>query len=133
MGTDSGTVGILDSETQQLTRVLHWYEGKVRTLLVMPKEVECCICAEVPTQPDGKKLYKKPQDLRNPHNTANVDRNAVMVTTFGNGRRKFSVHTVTKSERTKQFDKEFQSSLPPAKRSGHNTVHEDVSLLSWKS
>lgn len=141
-GTDCGSVGIIDSETHQLLRSLHWYDGKVRTLLVMPKEVECCICAEVPL-PDvsdrgaesSRKNYKKPQDLKNLHVISSKDRNAVMVTTFGNGRKKYEVHTMTKSERNKQFDKEFlQSSLPLAKKHiPHPAVHENISLLSWKS
>lgn len=132
-GTDGGSVGILDSETLQLIRALHWYDGKVRTLLVMPKEMECCICAEVPahTQEGSKKSHLKPQDLNNPHNVGVRDRNAVMLTTFGNGRRKYCVHKVTKSERTKQFDREFELSLPSAKSGQY--LHEDVSLLSWKS
>ena len=136
-GTDDGSVGILDSETNQLLRTLHWYDGKVRTLLVMPKEVECCVCAEVPspvTMTDtGRTHYPKPPDLfKNPHNITVKDRNAVMVTTFGNGRRKYAVHTVTRSERTKQFDKEFHQSSTSTKKSTLLT-HENVSLLSWKS
>lgn len=133
-GTDGGIVGILDSETHQLIRSLHWYNGKVRTLLVMPKEIECCICAEVPapTQRDTRTSHKKPQDTsKNPHNITITDRNAVMVTTFGNGRRKYEVHSVTKSERTRQFDKEFQSSLTTKQFSHY--LHDDITLLSWKS
>ena len=136
-GTDDGFVGIMDSESNQLLRTLRWYEGKVRTLLVMPKEVECCICAEVPspgTVMDGvRSHYPKPPDpFKNPHNVAIKDRNAVMVTTFGNGRRKYEVHTVTRSERTKQFDKEFLQ-LTAATRKSNQFAHENVTLLSWKS
>ena len=140
-GTDCGSVGIIDSDTHQLLRSLHWYEGKVRTLLVMPKEVESCICAEVPlpsqlqAKPENSRRQngKKPDPFKNPHNVMSKDRNAVMVTTFGNGRKKYSVHTVTRSERNMQFDKEFlTSSLPAARRTNHFT-HENISLLSWKS
>ena len=138
-GTDAGSVGIIDSETHQLLRALHWYNGKVRTLLVMPKEVECCICAEVPSPSAAKETadkqkshYPKPPDpFKNPHNINIKDRNAIMVTTFGNGRRKYAVHTVTKSERTKQFDKAFM--LPQPARTSQQHMHENVSLLSWKS
>ena len=141
-GTDCGSVGIIDSETHQLLRSLHWYNGKVRTLLVMPKEVECCICAEVPLPnasgnegETGRKNYKKPQDLKNLHMISSKDRNSVMVTTFGNGRKKYEVHTVTKSERNKQFDKEFlRLSHPPEKKSHpHAGAHDNISLLSWRS
>ena len=143
-GTDCGSVGIIDSETHQLLRCLHWYEGKVRTLLVMPKEVECCVCAEVrlPSQPQTKQEEEnrrrpntnRPSDpYKNPHNVAVRDRDAVMVTTFGNGRRKYSVHTVTKTERNMQFDKEFMQSSLQARRKTNQFTHENISLLSWKS
>lgn len=132
VGTDAGSVGILDSETVQLLRTLHWYNGKVRTLLVMPKEIESCICAEIPAQPDTTKPKKRPQDsTKNPHNTANTDHNAVIVTTFGNGRTKFSVNEMTKSERAKQFDKKFQSLAPLGTSTGR--LNEDISLLMWRS
>lgn len=138
-GTDAGSVGIIDSETLQPLRSLQWYDGKVRTLLVMPKEVECCICAEVPaalTQKQGsnqKSHYPKPEDpFKNPHNVTIKDRNAVMVTTFGNGRKKYEVHTVTKSEMNRRFDKEFSHSSLQTKK-GNHFMHENISLLSWKS
>lgn len=140
-GTDGGSVGIVDSETHQLLRSLHWYEGKVRMLLVMPREVECCICAEVPlpsqqeTKPDNARRQngKKPDPFKNPHNVMIRDRNAVMVTTFGNGRKKYSVHTVSRSERNMQFDKEFLTSSMPTAKKTNQFIHENISLLSWKS
>ena len=138
-GTDAGSVGIIDSETLQPIRSLHWYDGKVRTLLVMPKEVECCICAEihaanVQKQVNNQKSHcpKPPDPFKNPHNVTIKDRSAVMVTTFGNGRKKYEVHTVTKSEMNKQFDKEFMQSSLQTKKSNH-FLHENISLLSWKS
>ena len=48
IGTTAGTVGMLNSETLQLVTSYHWYKGKCRTLLVMPREMEPCICAEIP-------------------------------------------------------------------------------------
>ena len=48
IGTTGGLVGIYDSETRQLLNTLSWHKDKVRTLLVMPKETEPCICAEIP-------------------------------------------------------------------------------------
>ena len=48
VGTTSGVVGIFDSETRSLLNALHWHKDKVRTLLVMPKEMEPCICSEIP-------------------------------------------------------------------------------------
>ena len=48
VGTTSGVVGIFDSETFSLLNALHWHKDMVRTLLVMPKEMEPCICSEIP-------------------------------------------------------------------------------------
>ena len=48
VGTDVGTVGIIDSETCQVLYCLKWHSSKVRCLLLMPKEMEPCICSEVP-------------------------------------------------------------------------------------
>ena len=48
VGTDVGTVGVIDSETCEVLYCLQWHASKVRTLLVMPKEMEPCICPEFP-------------------------------------------------------------------------------------
>lgn len=48
IGTTAGTVGKFDSETLQLVTSYHWHKGKCRTLLAMPREMEPCICAEIP-------------------------------------------------------------------------------------
>ena len=48
VGTDVGTVGIIDSETCQVLQSLKWHTSKVRSLLLMPKEMEPCICSELP-------------------------------------------------------------------------------------
>ena len=139
-GTDCGSVGIIDSQTHQLLRCLHWYEGKVRTLLVMPKEVEACICAEasLPSQVPAKQKEngrhpRPPNPMQNPHSVTVGNRGAVMVTTFGNGRKKYMVHTVTKTERNMQFDREYLQSSLQARRKTNQFTHENVSLLSWKS
>ena len=48
VGTDNGMVGVIDAETCQVLHFLHWHAGKVRALLVMPREVEPCVCPEIP-------------------------------------------------------------------------------------
>ena len=48
VGTDIGTVGIIDSENCQVLHCLKWHTSKVRSLLLMPKEMEPCICSELP-------------------------------------------------------------------------------------
>ena len=133
LGMDSGAVGILDSETFQMLHTLHWYNGKVRTLLVMPKEIRSCICAEAPTQPDTSRPGDRPQDAtKNLHNVPTVDLNAVILTTFGNSRRKFSKNELSKSEKAKQFDKQAHSLLSSLSASGVR-ASEDISLLMWRS
>lgn len=47
VGTDIGTVGIIDSEMCEVLHCLQWHTHKVRTLLLMPKEMEPCICSEI--------------------------------------------------------------------------------------
>ena len=48
VGTTVGMVAIFDSETTNLLNCFNWHKDKVRTLLAMPREVEPCVCAEVP-------------------------------------------------------------------------------------
>ena len=48
MGTTVGVVAIFDSETVNLLNCFHWHKDKVRMLLAMPRQVEPCICAEIP-------------------------------------------------------------------------------------
>jgi hypothetical protein len=48
VGTTIGVVAIFDSETTDLIVRLNWHQSEVLTLMVMPKEINSCICAEVP-------------------------------------------------------------------------------------
>ena len=48
VGTTIGAIGIFNSENFDLLNFFHWHKEKVRTLLLMPKEAEPCICAEIP-------------------------------------------------------------------------------------
>ena len=48
VGTTVGMVTVFDSETTNLLNCFNWHKDKVRTLLAMPREVEPCVCAEVP-------------------------------------------------------------------------------------
>ena len=48
VGTSTGSVVIFHSKSADLLCHLKWHSGNVHTLLVMPKEIEPCICAEVP-------------------------------------------------------------------------------------
>ena len=42
------TIRAIDSENFDLLNFFRWHKEKVRTLLLMPKEAEPCICAEIP-------------------------------------------------------------------------------------
>ncbi len=53
VGTTIGAVAIFDSESVNLLNYLNWHRDKVRTIMVMPKQVEPCICAEIPFPEDG--------------------------------------------------------------------------------
>lgn len=50
VGSSVGNVAIFDSETTSVLRFFSWHKDKVRMLLLMPPQVEPCICAEVPFQ-----------------------------------------------------------------------------------
>ena len=133
-------MGVVDSETCEVLKVFAWHQGKVRTLLVLPKEVEACLCAEVPIveQPgdqttsaagsvgsDGDVTSGDPTlgndsvaifPKDNPLFVPNVEPDACMVTSIGNGKRQFSFS-----------------------RSGieqcvsESCVSNDVYLLTWRS
>ena len=157
VGTTSGTVGVFDSEYLQLLNVFSWHKGKVRTLLIMPKEMEPCVCAEIPysgtedpsDESAGKYTHRftgqqppiKPRTgeqfsfMNNKMFIRNSDPDAVLVTSIGNGRKRFIVNEptkATKAEKVKMFD---SAALTTVRRPGEDShrIGEDVCLLSWKS
>ena len=98
VGTSGGTVGVFNSETFSLMKSFSWYTGKVQLLLVMPKEAEHCICAEIPYNeqslpfsqeaPRQKMLSAVSQ---NKMFTLNREPEAVVITSIGKGRRNFEL------------------------------------------
>ena len=179
VGTTSGVVGIFDSETRSLLNALHWHKDKVRTLLVMPKEVEPCICSEIPfpekeedsthtsgvttpstgsenssplhgkttriltqLQPVPRHPPKVPRGmsvfsyLDNRFRIHNPEPEAVMITSIGNGRRRYHVREQTRAERLKIFE---NAQLSRGHRSDHgqdglqSKYGDDIVLLTWKS
>ena len=128
-------MGMVDSETCAVLRVFTWHQGKVRTLLVMPREVEACLCAEVPivdqsdpTSADpragegGGMMAGNPRrgedevttfPTDNPLFVPNAEPDACMVTSIGNGRRQFTFSRSTCA-------KDISCSC-------------DMHLLTWKS
>ena len=109
VGTSGGTVGVFNSETCSLMKSFSWYIGKVQALLVLPKEAEHCICAEIP--------YDEKQHQSSSSITASQSRNrsqisafenikyvpnrepeAVMITSIGKGRKRFIVKEPSSTE-----------------------------------
>ena len=107
VGTDFGTVGIIDSETCDVLHCLKWHNTKVRTLLLMPKEMEPCVCSELPlaesnqqnsvtrllNRPSARKLLRQRtvSDSSLPDSSGNVPNSELekytsMVASIGNGR-----------------------------------------------
>ena len=122
VGTSGGTVGVFNSETFSLMKSFSWYTGKVQLLLVMPKEAEHCICAEIPYNEQSLPFSQEAQRQKvlsavnqNKMFTPNREPEAVVITSIGKGRKKF----------------ELPSSLTegaPVK-----TQKQDVCLRLWRS
>ena len=178
VGTTSGVVGIFDSETFSLLNALHWHKDMVRTLLVMPKEMEPCICSEIPfpekeedsadksgvtmpltgsenSSPSHRKttriltqlqpVPKHPPKVQrgisvfsyldNQFRVHNPEPEAVMITSIGNGRRRYHIH-----EQTKAGKQNLENDQPLR---NHKSEHsqdslrgkygDDIVLLTWRS
>jgi hypothetical protein len=159
VGTTSGVVGIFDSETRSLLNALHWHKDKVRTLLVMPKEMEPCICSEIPLpekeedsthtsgvatpttgseNSHGKTSRRPPKVQRgisqfsyldNQFQIHNPEPDAVMITSIGNGRRRYHVHK-------KNFgnDQLLRTQKPDhGQDSLWSKQGDDIVFLTWRS
>ena len=106
VGTDFGTVGIIDSEFGTVLHCLQWHAEKVRTLLLMPHQMEPCICSEIPLPevdtPSFSKLHRQSRNVsdfssepelvslvENPYSLPNEEPHRTMVASIGNGRKRF--------------------------------------------
>ena len=164
VGATSGVVGIFDSETRSLLSALSWHKDKVRTLLVMPKEMEPCICSEIPFPEEEKdpshmstpskgsenslhgkttriltQLQPVPRHppklqrgisvfsyLDNQFRIHNPEPEAVMITSIGNGRRRYHVH--------KQNDRLLRSQkLDHGQDSLRGKYGDNIVLLTWRT
>ena len=127
-------MGVVDSETCAVLKVFAWHQGKVRTLLVMPREVEGCLCAEVPIVDQGEQTSANrrasgdPQPVENdsvasllsdnPLFVPNLEPDACMVTSIGNGRRQFVKAGIEQCEPSANGSREHSN---------------DMFLQTWKS
>ena len=153
IGTTGGTVGVFDSESCQLLNTFDWHKGKVRTLLMMPKEMEPCICSEIPF-PEKEEWSNQTADhtnrtrrhpppvtrqssafsyMNNPMFIPNHDPEAVMICSIGNGRKKFVTNELTKAEKLKMFDKAAALKTVYRRDGTVPTKGEDVCILAWRS
>ena len=144
VGTSGGVVGVFDSESVELLNVFSWHKEKVRTLLVMPKEMEACICNEIPFNnlesehqngvSKGHKFQRGMSAfayLENQHCIHNDEPDAVMLMSIGNGRRKYQVSEQSKQERIKIFN-DTQHSIG-RRPTSMDKLGEDIVLLQWRS
>ena len=147
VGTSGGTVGVFDSETNELLNAFSWHKEKVRTLLIMPKEMEPCICNEIPfsdKEEDTPDTPSRPGSnprirrgisafsyMDNQHYIHNPEPDAVVLTSIGNGRRRYQVHELTKEDRIRIFNETDQSI--GRRPTSIDKSGEDIVLLQWRS
>ena len=176
IGTTIGSVAIFDSETFNVISYLSWHREKVRTLLIMPSQVEPCICAEIslPDQENGNRTGKNMRSvarrvqsleegvvngstgqrntqhsaldnasqarpnfnfqsshLSNDNSVTNPEPESVMITSVGNGKRTYSLHSQTKEDKVKLFDSASVKKSQYGK--GSRQTWEDIVFLTWRS
>ena len=131
VGMSAGIIAIFNSETVDLLKCFSWHDKKIRNLLVLPKQIEPCICAETPfldqdhvtvssssleaqtTTPslgaNAKREGATEDFSSNECFVPNPDPYSVMVASVGNGKVGYSVQVQERSRA------------------------EEVVLLTWKS
>ena len=112
VGTTTGHVAIFDSESSNLLSCIKLHEQKVSTLLAMPKDVEPCVCAEIPFP--KKKSVKKACTTSTQMNS---DPDSMLVTSVGNGKACFLC----------------QGDDPSKSDNAGKKPHEDIVLLLWST
>lgn len=147
VGTSSGVVAIFDSETVNLLKCFSWHKNRVRTLLAMPKQVEPCICAEIPF-PDKDNKGCKSRSSSDPHGV----RNSASTILSLSANRKYEGVTKKEESLTESLsysdnicfipNPEPESIMVTSVGNGKvvhtqsmssSTHSEDVMLLTWKS
>ena len=130
VGTSGGTVGVFNSETCSLMKFFSWYMGKVQALLVLPKEAEHCICAEIP--------YDEEQHQSSSSITASQSRNRSQSQTFANlkyipNREPEAVMIISIGEGGKRFAVNEPSSIEGAAGKCVPTQKQNVCLQMWRA
>jgi len=102
VGTTVGVIGVWSSENATMLQRLHYHEHKVRALLLMPPQVSLCVCPEITISEDD--------------DVTNIKRDIPLITSVGNGRKKFLLNPKTDSNRSTKYLR-------------HD---EDICLLTWQ-
>lgn len=163
VGTSIGAVAVFDSETVSLLNYFSWHKDKVRTLLVMPKQVNPCICAEVPfphqdidvSSRQGQEMHmnsrKAPIMKRLAASTAQNHRNFTSQFSYlenkycvsnpdpdsvlitSVGNGKEGYSVVSQSKEDRVKEFDMAAKRRSAYRTGARPHWEDIVLLTWKS
>ena len=148
---------MFDSENFDLLNYFQWHKDRVWTILLMPKEAESCICAEIPFTEHNNKPHKtgksevpghserqqnvlaRQTNLLSPKkpnfcsqisylDKCNPELESVLLTSVGNGKHGYSINIQSKEE---IFDREAQKKS--VYKMGGRQAWEDIVLLSWTS
>ena len=126
IGTTSGKVGILDSETATLIGMFCLHKESTQFLLPLPKVSEACVCEELPLS-DELEGASTPgvwmaRDI-NPYFRPNPDPDALMMCSIGRGYWEFTD--------TEQVNTE--SPLEKSTDTSSTCIQENVVMLTWRS
>lgn len=85
-------MAILNSEDCTLMNYFTLHKSNVQALLVMPKQVEPCICAEVPFPSADQKGKNSRISI------GSQSSDSVLISSLGNGRQTYNVHSDKQEE-----------------------------------
>lgn len=143
VGTSIGSVGVFDSETLDVLQSFNWHKDKVCMLFPMPRQVEPCICAEVPfpdpecdygndktemeSSPSIREKRYFPKQAKLENSTSEPE--STMITSIGNGRCSYSIHKQSKEGKA-QFNGAAEHK--PTYKQGGKLQAYDIVLRTWR-
>ena len=101
VGSQDGKVVIMTADMKTVTNsmTLHWHKETVNIFLPIPKEMEPCICSEIPFNFTEENPPKPPPSTFNPYRIPNPDPNATVIASIGIGRKMYDNTFTSDSER----------------------------------
>ncbi len=134
VGTTIGAIAIFDSHSLTLLVYLKWYRNKVRNLLVMPRDVCPCICAEIPfsEQENFSTSSSVSETTTARASSTACEPDSIMLTSIGNGKDEYCVDTKSNEDRHKVFDATLTRKI--SYKSGEDAMKqpsEDIVSLTW--